>query len=79
MILFVATTKPPFACGATSVAALVMEESEVEEEFVYAVEPDICEDREAWLMVWLKPGRLLAPVAVLNAGTVFVLESGAWA
>jgi hypothetical protein len=31
MILFVATTAPPFA-GATSVAELVMEESEVEEE-----------------------------------------------
>ena len=39
MILFVACTGPPFACGGTKVAELVMEEREVEEEFVYAVEP----------------------------------------
>ena len=40
MILFVATTDPPFT-GATRVAELVMEESDVEEEDAYAVEPDI--------------------------------------
>lgn len=64
MILFVATTGPPFA-GATRVAELVMEESDVEEEDAYAVEPDIWEDREAWLMVWLRPGR---PVVVFLVG-----------
>jgi hypothetical protein len=59
MMLFVATTGPPFCaigvCG-TSVAELVMEEREVDEEDAYAVDPDSCEDRELWLIVWLRVG-----------------------
>jgi hypothetical protein len=55
MILFVATTGPPFACaiscGATRVAELVIEDKEVDDEEVYAVEPESWEERELWLMV----------------------------
>jgi hypothetical protein len=40
MILFVATTFPPFAICGTSVAELVMDESDVVEEEVKAVELD---------------------------------------
>jgi hypothetical protein len=40
------------------------------------VEPDIWEDLEAWLIVWLRPGRLVLAVRVGNAGAVFVLVSG---
>jgi hypothetical protein len=77
MILFVATTDPPFAVGGgTSVAELVIEDSEVEEEDVYAVEPDSCEERELWLMVWLNPGPALPAVLVGNTGAVFVLARG---
>jgi hypothetical protein len=43
MILFVAWTGPPFTCGGTRVAKLVMDERDVEEELVYAVDPLICE------------------------------------
>lgn len=75
MILFVATTDPPLA-GATRVAELVMEESEVEDDEAYAVEPEIWEDREAWLMVWLRPGRPAVVLLVGNTGAVFVLVSG---
>jgi hypothetical protein len=77
MILFVACTGPPFG---TSVAELVIEEREVEDEFVYAVEPEIWLLLDAWLMVWAKPGRLPAPFErVLKIGAVFVLERGPWA
>ena len=75
MILFVATTDPPFA-GATRVAELVMEDSEVVDEDAYAVEPDIWEDLEAWLMVWLRPGRPEVALRVGNTGAVLVLVSG---
>lgn len=84
MILFVATTGPPFAidCGATSVAELVIEDKEVVEDDVYAVEPESCEERELWLIVCAKPGRplllLMLPPALLveNTGAVFVLARG---
>jgi hypothetical protein len=75
MILFVATTVPPFA-GGTRVAELVMEESEVDEEDAYAVDPDTWDDREAWLIVWLNPGRLVFVFLVGNTGAVFVLVRG---
>jgi hypothetical protein len=75
MILFVATTAPPFA-GATRVAELVMEDNDVVDEDAYAVEPDIWEDRDAWLMVWLRPGRPEFALRVGNTGAVFVLVSG---
>ena len=68
MILFVAITFP-FETGGTRVAELVMDESEVEDEEVKAVEPDSWEDL---LMVWLKVGMLL----VEKTGAVFVLERG---
>jgi hypothetical protein len=55
MILFVATTVPPFCCGidcgGTSVAELVIEDKEVDDEDVYEVEPESCEERELWLIV----------------------------
>ena len=67
MMLFVATTFP-FMTG-TRVAELVMDDSEVEEEEVKAVEPDSWEER---LMVWLRPVIFLEE----NTGAVLVLESG---
>ena len=73
MILFVACTGPPLVWGGTRVAELVMDEREVEEEFVYAVEPLICELLD---IVWLKPLALVEAPLVLNTGAVFVLESG---
>jgi hypothetical protein len=75
MILFVATTAPPFT-GGTRVAELVMDESDVVEEDAYAVEPDVREDREAWLIVWLRPGSPVFALLVGNTGAVFVLVSG---
>jgi hypothetical protein len=55
-----------------------MEEREVDEEEVYAVEPDSCEDLEAWLIVWLNPGRPALPTLLAEkTGAVFVLVSGA--
>jgi len=75
MMLFVATTGPPFV-GGTSVAELVIEDSDVEEEDVYAVEPDSWEDLEFWFIVWLGLGTLLPALLVENTGAVFVLESG---
>jgi hypothetical protein len=82
MILFVATTSPPFGvaidCGGTSVAELVMEEREVDEDDVYAVEPESWDDRELLLIIWLKPVRplLLPALLVENTGAVFVLARG---
>jgi hypothetical protein len=82
MILFVATTGPPFGgaidCGGTSVPELVMEESEVDEDDVYAVEPESCDERELWLIAWFKPVRplLLAALFVEKIGAVFVLARG---
>ena len=73
MILFVAWTGPPFDWVGMRVAELVMDEREVEEEFVYAVEPLICELLE---IVWLKPLTLLEAALALKTGAVFVLESG---
>lgn len=57
MILFVATTTfPPFVVGiGTRVAELVIDDKEVDEEDVKAVEPESWEDREVWLMVWFSP------------------------
>ena len=85
-MLFVATTLPPFAwgmdCGGTSVAELVIEDKEVVEDEVYAVEPESCEERELWLIVCPRPGRplvlLMLPPALLeeNTGAVFVLARG---
>lgn len=49
MMLFVATTFP--VVGGTRVAELVIDDNEVDEEEVKAVEPDSCEEREVWLMV----------------------------
>lgn len=60
MILFVAITGPllsMFMFG-TRVVELPMEESEVVDEEVKAVEPESCDDREAWLIVWPRPGSL---------------------
>ena len=55
MMLFVAWTGPPFGiamdCGGTSVAELDMDESEAEDDDVYAVEPESCDERELWLIV----------------------------
>jgi hypothetical protein len=86
MILFVATTGPPFGCaidcGATSVAELVIEDKEVVDDEVNAVEPDSCDERELWLIVCPKPGRplvlLMLPPALLdeNTGAVLVLARG---
>ena len=38
-------------CGGTSVAELDMDESEAEDDDVYAVEPESCDERELWLIV----------------------------
>ena len=70
MILFVAWTGPPFG---TRVAELVIDDREVEEELVYAVDPLICELLD---IVWLKPLTPLETPLVLKTGAVFVLESG---
>ncbi len=54
MMLFVATTGPPFegiGVGGTSVAELVIDDRDVEDEELNAVEPDSCDDRELWLIV----------------------------
>jgi hypothetical protein len=66
------------------VAELVIEDK-VDDEEVYAVEPESWEERELWLMVWLKPGMppvvlLMLPPALLveNTGAVFVLARGPW-
>ena len=75
MILFVAWTVPPVIAG-TSVAELVIDDKDVEEDDVYAVEPDSWEDRELWLIVWLNPGRLFPALLVENAGATFVLGRG---
>ena len=75
MILFVAWTGPPFTAG-TSVAELVIDDNEVDEDEVYAVEPDSCEDRALWLMVWLNPVGLFPALLVENTGAVFVLARG---
>jgi hypothetical protein len=74
MMLFVATTGPPFVgigVGGTRVAELVIEDKDVVDEELKAVEPDSCDDRELWLIVWLKPALL-----VWKTGAVFVLERG---
>lgn len=82
-MLFVATTGPPFcACaigvGGTSVAELVMEDREVEDEDAYAVDPESWEDRELWLMVWLRVGYGPPALRELNTGAVFVRERDPW-
>lgn len=63
MILSVATTGPPFVgigvCCGTRVAELVIDDKDVDDEEVKAVDPDSCEDRELWLIVWLKPALLV--------------------
>lgn len=54
MILSVATTEPLFmdiGVGGTKVVELVIDDKEVEDEDVKAVEPDNCEDLELWLIV----------------------------
>lgn len=91
MMLFVAITLPPFwaICGGvgvvavgggTRVAELVMDDNDVEDDDVNAVDPESWDDRELWLMVWLNPGR---PFPVLRAegktGAVFVRARGPWA
>ncbi len=54
-----------------------MDDSEVDEDEVKAVDPESWDDRELWLMVWLSPGRpLLVFLAVLKTGAVLVLERG---
>jgi hypothetical protein len=55
-----------------------MEESEVDEDDVYAVEPESCDERELWLIAWFKPVRplLLAALFVEKIGAVFVLARG---
>jgi hypothetical protein len=82
MILFVATTAPPLA-GGIRVDELVIEEREVEDEDVYAVDPDIWEDLEAWLIVCRKPVGgvvlVLPDTVVVKTGAVFVRVSGPWA
>jgi hypothetical protein len=69
-------------CDGTSVAELVIEDKEVVEDDVNAVEPESCEERELWLIVCERPGRplvlLMLPPALLvvNTGAVFVLARG---
>ena len=77
MILFVAWTGPLFV--GMSVVELVIDGREVEEEEVYAVEPDSWEDREAWLIVWFNAGRPGLPELFEKTGAVFVLERAGWA
>jgi hypothetical protein len=83
MMLFVATTGPPFCAicgvGGTSVPELVMDDNEVDEDEVKAVEPESCEDREVWLMVWLRVGRPLPALLEEKTGAVLVLARGPWA
>jgi hypothetical protein len=50
-----------------------MDEREVEEEFIYAVEPLICELLD---IIWLKPLTPLEALLVLKTGAVFVLWIG---
>ncbi len=57
-------------------AELVIDDREVDEEDVKAVDPDNWDDRELWLMVWLNPGRPLPALRVWKTGAVFVLERG---
>ena len=58
-------------------AELDMEDSEAEDDDVYAVEPESCDDRELWLIVWLSPGPERLPALLPeNTGAVFVLERG---
>lgn len=45
-------------------AELVIEDTEVVDEDEKAVEPDSWEDREVWLIVWLKSGRLFKALLV---------------
>ena len=47
----------------------------VDDEVVYAVEPESWEDRKLWLIVWLNAGPLPA-LLVEKTGAVFVLERG---
>ena len=59
-----------------SVAELDKDDKEVvDDEVVYAVEPESWEDLELWLIVWLNPGPLPA-LLVEKTGVVFVLERG---
>lgn len=80
MMFAVATTFPPFwaiwVVSGTRVAELVIDDNDVEDEEVNAVEPDSWDDRELWLIVWLNPGRPLAALLVWKTGAVFVLERG---
>jgi hypothetical protein len=60
------------------VAELDKDDKEVvDDEVVYAVEPESWDDRELWLIVWLNPGPLPA-LLVEKTGAVFVLERGPW-
>lgn len=78
MILFVAWTGPLFGTiFGTSVVELVIDEREVEDDEVYAADPDSCEDLEAWLIVWFNPGRPVLPTLPEKTGAVFVLVRGA--
>jgi hypothetical protein len=47
----------------------------VDDEEVYAVEPESWEDRELWLIVWVNP-EPLPTLLVEKTGAVFVLERG---
>lgn len=44
-----------------------------------AVEPESCDEREAWLIVVVKLGSRPPLLVEYPAGAVWVLESGAWA
>lgn len=56
-----------------------MDDNEVDEDEVKAVEPESCEDREVWLMVWLRVGRPLPALLEEKTGAVLVLARGPWA
>ncbi len=53
-----------------------MEDSDVVEDEVKAVEPESCELLEVWLMVWFRPALALLDEKI---GAVLVLERGPWA
>jgi hypothetical protein len=82
MILFVATTLPLLGAaiceGGTRVAELVIDESEVVDDEVNAVDPDSWDDRELWLIVCPKPGSPVPALLVPKTGAVLVRERGPW-
>lgn len=81
-MLLVATTLPLFCAicgGGTRVAELVIEDSEVVDEEANAVDPEIWEDRELWLIVCPNPGSPVPALLVPKTGAVLVRERGACA